>query len=76
MMLCQQRTRYSVHIDREYWYKVHGLGLPFEHLYFEAREQLVDAMNALERLQAARLRDRSEPPRNSHGPAVEVHPMI
>ncbi len=60
MMLRQQRTRYSVHIDREHWCEVHGLGLPFERLYFEAREQPVDATNALERLPAECLRDRSE----------------
>jgi hypothetical protein len=27
-------TRYSVHIYKEHWYEVHGLGLPFERLYF------------------------------------------
>ena len=39
---------------------VHGLGLPFERLYFNTREQLVHATNALADLQAECLRDRSE----------------
>ena len=60
MRLNNQRTRYSVHIDREHWYEVHGLGLPFERLYFDTREQLVHATNALADLQAERLRHRSE----------------
>ncbi len=55
-----QRTRYSVHIDREHWYEVDGLGLPFERLYFDTREQRVHATNALADLQAERLRHRSE----------------
>ena len=60
MRLNSQRTRYSVHIDREHWYEVDGLGLPFERLYFDTREQLVHATNALADLQAERLRHRSE----------------
>ena len=47
MRLNNQRTRYSVHINREHWYEVDGLGLPFERLYFDTREQLVHATNAL-----------------------------
>ena len=53
-------TRYSVHIYKEHWYEVHGLDLPFERLYFNTREQLVHATNALADLQAECLRDRSE----------------
>ncbi len=60
MRLNNQRTRYSVHINREHWYEVDGLGLPFERLYFDTREQLVHATNALADLQAERLRHRSE----------------
>jgi hypothetical protein len=60
MRLNSQRTRYSVHIDREHWYEVDGLGLPFERLYFDTREQLVHATNALHDLHAERLRDRCE----------------
>ena len=36
------------------------MGLPFERLYFDTREQLVHATNALADLQAERLRHRSE----------------
>ena len=60
MRLNNQQTRYSVHIDREHWYEVDGLGLPFERLYFDTREQLVHATNALADLRAERLRDRCE----------------
>ena len=31
-MLRQQKNRFSVHVDREHFYEVHGLGLPFERL--------------------------------------------
>ena len=60
MRLNNQRTRYSVQIDRKHWYEVHRLGLPFERLYFDTREQLVHDTNALADLQAERLRHRSE----------------
>jgi hypothetical protein len=56
-MLRDQKDRFSVHVDRERFYEVHGLGLPFERLYFEAREQLVQATNALGRLRAERVRE-------------------
>ena len=59
MRLQDQKTRFSVHVDSEHWYEVHGLGLPFERLYFEAREQLVHATNALQDLHAQRLREQS-----------------
>jgi hypothetical protein len=58
--LRDQHSRYSVHVDRERWYEVHGLGLPFERLYFQAREQLVHATNALEKLHVERLRRSAE----------------
>jgi hypothetical protein len=34
---------------------IHGMGLPFERLYFEARKHLICAMNALMHLQAERV---------------------
>ncbi len=58
-MLRDQKDRFSVHVDRENFYEVHGLGLPFERLYFEAREQLVQATNALGRLRAEQLREKA-----------------
>ena len=60
MELSQTKIRYSVHVDRERCYEVHGLGLPFERLYFEAREQLVHATDALALSRAECLRYRSE----------------
>jgi hypothetical protein len=57
--LQDQKTRFSVHVDREHWYEVHGLGLPFERLSFQAREQFVHAINAHQDLHAERLREKS-----------------
>jgi hypothetical protein len=59
-MLRQQKDRFSVHVDRGHFYEVHGLGLPFERLYFQAREQLVHATNALGRLRGERLREKAD----------------
>ncbi len=42
------------------FYEVDGLGLPFERLFFEAREQLFRATNALAHLQAEREYEREE----------------
>ena len=58
--LSEQKDRFSVHVDRERWYEVHGLGLPFERLYFQAREQLVHATNELGRLRGERLREKAD----------------
>ncbi len=55
-MLRDQQDRFSVHVDKEHWYEVHGLGLPFERLYFQARAQLVHATNAFQKLHVERLR--------------------
>ena len=60
LMLRQQQDRFSVHVDRERFYEVHGLGLPFERLYFQAREQLVHATNELGRLRGERLREKAD----------------
>jgi hypothetical protein len=51
----REKDRYSVHVDQKHWYEVHGLGLPFERLYFQARAQLVHATNALQNLHVERL---------------------
>jgi hypothetical protein len=59
-MLRQQQDRFSVHIDRERFYEVHGLGLPSKLLYFQAQEQLVHATNALGQLRGERLREKAD----------------
>ncbi len=58
--LQDQKDWYSVHVDKEHWYEVHGLGLPFERIYLQAREQLVHATNVLQDLHAEWLRSSAQ----------------
>ncbi len=60
MRLSEQKDWFSVHVDREHWYEVHGLGLPFERLYFQAREQLFHATRVIQNLHAERVREQSQ----------------
>ncbi len=54
MELCSQQRRNSVLSAQEGSYQVEGLGLPFELLYFEARDQLRKTADALMRERAER----------------------
>ena len=62
--LRDQQDLYSVHVDREHCCTGMKSGLPFEaefkRLYFQAQEQLVHVMNALQDLLAERLREKSQ----------------
>lgn len=58
--LCTQRSRYSVLGADGGVYEVDGLGLPFERLYFEARQQLQQATNSLVRERVQRQWERDE----------------
>ncbi len=60
MELCRQRSRYWMQVSPSRFFEIDLLFLPFERLFFEAREQLFRAANALAHLQAEHEYEREE----------------